>query len=235
MPDTKPETERKRGGRYVPRFLNREQVGTVEEQDPDLDAAPPEPADPEVEAAAEPEPEPEKPPVKPRAKAKKPDFSDLTKDPRRLQLWNRRLLNPHGSSSAPIRLKDEYAGMHVRWINTKIEGRYHRAVYEQGWQPVPAEALADPKEIHGLQILDGKVCRGDHGAEVLMWIPERVFKSVQRRKAELIHESYQAGNIQNTLMAGGTEKLGEQTAGTVASFHGSITAGTERIVIGDED
>jgi hypothetical protein len=152
-----------------------------------------------------------------------------------VEVWERRFFNPGPQPSKPIRLKAE--GMVPRWINTSIEGRYHRAIYEQGWQPVPVALLADPASIPDLyKHVDGFVHRGERGKEVLMMMPITVFQRIQRRKAELTIKSLKnirnevAGAAATTLgpEAGDFAARGESADGNIKTI-GTIKFGTERL------
>lgn len=116
--------------------------------------------------------------------------ADLKKnvDPAKVNVWERRMVNPGRESTTPITLKQD--GFTVRFVNTEVQGRFHRAVYDQGWEPVKVEELRDAPDMLGLTpATDGFVRRGERGQEVLMKIPTVVFKQIQRRKAQLEIES----------------------------------------------
>lgn len=108
-------------------------------------------------------------------------------DPKKVQIWERRFVNPGRESAQSIHLRDE--GFETRWVNTGVEGRFHRAVHEQGWTPVrPSELGEDPADL-GFQVVGETVRRGERGVEVLMKIPTSVFKLIRQRKGQLEIES----------------------------------------------
>lgn len=156
------------------------------------------------------------------------------------EVWERRFNNPGMESGKSIRLK--MPGMTLRWINTAIEGRHHQAVYDQGWQPVPVNVLADPASIPDLyKHPHGIVCRGERGKEVLMMMPETVYRKIQLRKAELNHRALK--NIRNEVAGAAASKFGGDAGEFIAGGGtadgniktvGSINFGTERVPMGGE-
>lgn len=157
-----------------------------------------------------------------------------------VEVWERRFLNPNQRGSSEVKLK--VPGMVCRWINTAIEGRYHRAVYDQGWQPVPVALLADPTSIPDLyKHPHGQVARGERGKEVLMMMPEKVFEKIRNRKAELNRAA--TTKMRSELAEAATGKFGPDAgeflnSGTTRDGNikavGSIQFGSERIPMGAE-
>jgi hypothetical protein len=157
-----------------------------------------------------------------------------------VEVWERRFLNPNQRGSNEVKLKAP--GVVCRWINTTIEGRYHRAVYDQGWQPVPVALLADPTSIPDLyKHPHGIVARGERGKEVLMMMPEQVFEKIRRRKAELNQAATR--KMRSELAEAAASKFGPeagdfvhsgQTADGVIKTVGTIQFGAERIPMGAE-
>lgn len=160
-------------------------------------------------------------------------------DQEMIEIWERRFLNPGARPSEAVQIKQP--GMTLRWINTAIEGRHHRAVYDQGWQPVPLSQLRDPASIPDLfKHPHGIVCRGERGKEVLMMMPSGVFEKIQRRKAELTRKSLQ--NIREEVAGAAANRFGADAGDFIASGQsadgnikavGSINFGTERVSMGD--
>lgn len=152
-----------------------------------------------------------------------------------IEVWERRFTNPGARPSTPIPLKVE--GMTVRWINTAVEGRHHRAVYEQGWQPVPIKLLKDAASIPDLyKHPHGIVARGERGKEVLMMMPMHVFEKIQKRKAELTLKSLR--NIREEVAGAAASRFGPeagdfmsggQTADGNIKAVGTIKFGVERV------
>ena len=157
-----------------------------------------------------------------------------------VEVWERRFQNPGAVASTPVRLKVQ--GMVVRWINTAIEGRHHRAVYDQGWQPVPLRLLSDPEDIPDLyKHPHGIVARGERGKEVLMMMPADVYKKIQWRKTELNNKALR--NIRQETAAAVGARYGDEAgefARTGATADGNIRAigtinfGSERRTVGEE-
>lgn len=157
-----------------------------------------------------------------------------------VEVWERRFLNPNQRGSNEVKLKAP--GVVCRWINTMIDGRYHRAVYDQGWQPVPVALLSDPSSIPDLyKHPHGIVARGERGKEVLMMMPEAVFEKIRRRKAELNVAATR--KMRTELAEAAANKFGPeagdfvhsgQTADGVVKAVGSIQFGNERVPMGGE-
>lgn len=151
-----------------------------------------------------------------------------------VDIWERRILNPHHQESIPIRIKTP--GMRVRWINLANRNRYYRARFEQGWVPVHRTELVDDREVFGASYTaDGSVCRGEKQSEMLMKIPEAVFQRIQDRKSDLARESYK--KLREQMGAAGAahfkDKLGgsagDQAAEAAANFKGTISYGKETV------
>jgi hypothetical protein len=151
-----------------------------------------------------------------------------------IDIWERRLLDP-GRAAAPI-VRIKRPGMHLRWINLTARGRYQRARYDQGYVPVTKDLLSDEREIYGVSYTtEGYVCRGEKQGEMLMMIPEAIYKKIQQRRSELNKKSY--GKLKDNLrQAGATHfgnkyggSAGDQAADAAGGFKGSIAFGTERV------
>lgn len=165
-------------------------------------------------------------------------------DPSRVSIWERRMINPGRQSSTPVLLKEE--GWEVRWVNTAVEGRFQRAVYEQGWMPVRTEELRDAPDVLGMEKReDGLARRGERGAEVLMKLPSPIFQRIQRRKAQIEIESLkktreQLANAAASRFGGnaGDWATGQSIDEGVSGLRGKIVDSKERMVItpeSDED
>lgn len=104
-----------------------------------------------------------------------PEFDASTTTPAqakidRIKIFERRLQNPNGQTSAPIDLKD--TSLVCRWVNSAIAADKVWRAKQQGWQPVRPEELADLDQVGGfVKSADGFVTRGDRGQEVLMSMP----------------------------------------------------------------
>lgn len=182
------------------------------------------------------EPEDTPNPVAQKLAAKRKDRSGLQKfssDGDLVDIWERRLLNPDHAESIPIRVSTP--GMRLRWINLANRGRYQRARYEQGWVPVHRDELVDEREIYGVSYTsEGYVCRGEKQSEMLMKIPQAVYRKIQERRSDLNTQSYK--KLRDNLGSAGythfKEKYGgsagDQAAEAASEFVGSIKFGTEK-------
>lgn len=151
-----------------------------------------------------------------------------------IDIWERRMLDP-GRAAAPI-VRIKRPGMHLRWINLTSRGRYQRARYDQGYVPVTKDLLSDEREIYGVSYTtEGYVCRGEKQGEMLMMIPEAIYKKIQQRRSELNKKSY--GKLKDNLQQAGATHFGnkyggsagDQAADAAGGFKGSIAFGTERV------
>ncbi len=164
----------------------------------------------------------------------------FTSDGDLLDIWQRRMINPTLRDEQKIRLK--VPGMHLRWINLSNNGRYQRARYGEGWMPVRKVELVDEREIFGSSFTtEGYVCRGEKQSEMLMRIPEAVWKQIQSRKFAAIEKSNR--NIKEQMMGSGAAHLNEKygkggdeaaeramgARGTPGAFRGDISFGREQV------
>ena len=161
-------------------------------------------------------------------------LSKFTTDEKLLDIWERRLVSPDGISAPPIRIKTK--GMRLRWINLTVRGRYTRARYEQGWQPVHQDELIDAREIHAIQFTsEGFVTRGERQSEMLMKIPEAIFRRIQQRRVELNIKSYKT--LKENMASSGAEHFqnkygpsaGSEAGDIISNFKGNVSFGTERV------
>lgn len=207
--------ERKGGRKYIPKHGEPEAVADEE----------PEPADPPTPAEFK---------EKMRQKRERAKLQKLSTDGDLVDIWERRILNPHHSESLPIRISTP--SMKLRWINLSNRGRFQRARYEQGWVPVNKSELVDEREIFGVSYTsEGYVCRGEKQTEMLMKIPMAVFKQIQKRMSDLNTQSYK--KLRQNLGAAGYQHFKGKhggSAGDIAeeaanNFTGSIKFGTEKV------
>lgn len=159
-------------------------------------------------------------------------LSAITTDGDLIDIWERRMLNPNERVSVKIQIRTP--GMKLRWINLNQRGRYQRAK-GQGWVPVQKDELVDERQIEAVAYTTrGEVCRGEKCAEMLMKMPEAVFKKIQERKKELSRKSYE--KIKESLSSAGAAHFNDKynsTAGQMAAdaagrFVGSVQFGTEQ-------
>lgn len=163
-----------------------------------------------------------------------------TVDPSKVAVWERRMVNPGRESSTPILLKEE--GWVVRWVDTSVPGRFQRATASQGWIPVRESELKDTPEMQGLvSSEDGFVRRGIRNQGMLMKMPEKVFRMVQRKKAELELKSLRKtrqslGSALQKQYGGNSEDFvhGAEIDG-VSGLKGRVIDSKERIVVGSEE
>lgn len=208
------DTKKNGGRKYNPKFAT-----AADEPEPVEEAEPPTPAERKAEN---------------KRKANRTRLQKLSTDGDLVDIWERRILNPHHTESLPIRISTP--GMKLRWINLANRGRFQRARYEQGWVPVHKSELVDEREIYGVSYTsEGYVCRGEKQSEMLMKIPMAVFKQIQKRLGELNSQSYKklrqnmgtAGFSHFKSKYGGS--AGDQAEEAASNFTGSIKFGTERV------
>lgn len=108
----------------------------------------------------------------------------VVKTPPNIDVLERRLQNPFGEGSTPIRLKEPGWTLHV--INSSLRpGRYHDVTRNKGWVPVEAKEIdGDPLDF-GFDVRDGRVVRGERGQEVLVKMPTEWAEQIAARKDEL--------------------------------------------------
>lgn len=220
--DAKP----KRGRKYTPRFTNQagEEITGADE----VPAASPQAAD-SLDGQLPPVP------VKPKGqRIRKGNLQQYSTDGDLVDIWERRILNPDHRESVPIRIKT--VGMRIRWINLSNRGRFQRARYEQGWVPVHRSELMDEREIYGATYTsEGYVCRGEKQGEMLMKIPQAVYRKIQERRTELNVASYK--KLRQQMGAAGAQMIkerhgsvaGEQAEEAASQFVGSVKFGNERV------
>jgi hypothetical protein len=157
-----------------------------------------------------------------------------------VDIWERRMLHPGLKPATPIRLKT--VGMHLRWINLANNGRYQRARYEEGWVPVQRDQLKDEREIYGVSFTtEGWVCRGEKQQEMLMLIPEAVYKKIRTAKINEVERSNR--KIKDNMQSAGAKHFGDkynsnrgdQIADTFSGFKGEIKFGSENVEPDGED
>jgi hypothetical protein len=167
-----------------------------------------------------------------------------------IDILERRLMNPEGAPSEPIRLRDQSEPMEIRWINTEIPGRYHDVTRYGGYVPVKMGELLDPKEVSDLQESpDGVVTRGERGKEVLMKMPKRYYDAIQRKRSTIEQNRLRnSRNVKNELMeAAGSQShtykdtegntvtvSGDEAAHRVGAFFGEVKSYRETIQFTDE-
>jgi hypothetical protein len=111
------------------------------------------------------------------------DAPPPTETAARISVLERRLQNPLGEPSAPVRLKDDT--LHPRWFNSSSRPDNIWRAKELGWEGVRPDDIVDLSQI-GTHMLspDGFVARGERGQEVLMAMPKKIFDKIQWAKSK---------------------------------------------------
>jgi hypothetical protein len=167
-----------------------------------------------------------------------------------IDILERRLLNPHGTPSEPIQLKDQPEPMELHWFNGEIPGRTHEARHYLGYLPVHVNELVSRDEVSDLQESpEGCVTRGERGREWLGKIPKRWYDAIQRKKAEVETKRLRnSATVKRDLMetAGSQEHAytdadgnrhttsGDEAANAVGGFFGEVRSYRETIQFTDE-
>lgn len=174
---------------------------------------------------------------------KKPDppapseLAELFEDFPSIDLLERRLLDPSGPVSLPIRLIDEPSvdvdpqgkkrKWYLRWVNTAMPGRYHTMTQTMGYQPVRwdeisnREQIADRFEGTGPN-LDGLVRRGEHGKDLLMKIPFVYYLRIKKRQQELAERRNAPNALKEQLQEEAHLRLGAEAADGVGGLIGDL-------------
>lgn len=194
-----------------------------------------EPDEPVIAEGADSPPDPGTGPGRPPTGKSKQRYalSKFTTDDQVVDVWERRLLNPNEQTSPKVRIKTP--GMKLRWVNLAQRGRYQRA-RDQGWVPVERDEIYDEREIYGISFdTTNCVCRGEKQSEMLMKMPEAVWRKIQARKGELTRASYK--NLKSAMASAGAAHFSDRyntTAGDMAAeaaskFKGNVSFGEERL------
>lgn len=115
----------------------------------------------------------------------------------------------YGDSTAltgpTLELVNQPEPMALYWGNTGREGRHFQLTKRLGWIPVKMHELANRLDIGGeiVESPDGVVARGEKGREVLYKMPLRLYRALQRRKADdNIKRSRSAAQLKQGAQAG---------------------------------
>ena len=142
-----------------------------------------------------------------------------------ISVIERRLAAPSvfRTSSAPIPLKD--TKWMVRWENSAIgTDHIYRIVNDLGWEYAAAADLDCSVDEIGAQERDGRVVRGDKGAEVLVKMRKADYKSVQAKKdRENREQAFGKKSLQQAVVSGVAAEHGEQAAEFMAGQVKAIT------------
>lgn len=160
--------------------------------------------------------------------------ADVLADPR----YRARLANPFGEPSAPVHLKDR--SRRARWFNAAIvQDKVWRAK-NKGWDPIREEDLVDPSQIgfYG-KSPEGFVTRGERGQEILMSIPEVVYKAIEKAKTEYNLRNFGSPTkMKNEVVEAAGRELGDEAADFInrrVGPVGGVTDQYERIERRDEE
>jgi hypothetical protein len=127
---------------------------------------------------------------------------------------DRRLANPFGSGTVPITLKTP-GQWEIRVVYSKLRsGHLYNMTHHKGWVFVTPDEIDGTPEEYGLTVKDGRLCRGDHGEEVLMKMPLSDFRRIQKAK--------DAANLKGI----GQKAMAEYAAQRTAVEHGSEAGDT---------
>lgn len=155
------------------------------------------------------------------------EFADFP----RLDVLERRLVNPEIPTSVPIRLKDEppehedptgaRRRWYLRWINTSMPNRFHTVKTQRGYVPVLWEELQDKEQISDRFEGAREVRRGDRGQEVLCKIPLPYYLMIKAREREALLKRAQSRTaMQDDLSTAAASRYGDEAAETVRGFVG---------------
>lgn len=143
-----------------------------------------------------------------------------------ISVIERRLQGPNvfRTSSAPIPLKDPKAWT-LRWENSKISPDHMwNVIHNLGWTYAEADDLDCPVDEIGASERDGRIVRGERGDEVLMKMPLKDYKRVEKAKtAENIKQTFGTTQIKAAIVAGVAAEHGDQAAEFVSRNVNAIT------------
>jgi hypothetical protein len=101
----------------------------------------------------------------------------------RVNVLERRLQNPFGEPSAPVRLKE--SGLIARWFNSGVRPEQFWRAQQLGWQGVTPNMVVDLAQIGFYTTsVEGYVARGERAQEILMFMPEDDYRRIQVAKTE---------------------------------------------------
>ena len=133
-----------------------------------------------------------------------------------ISVLERRLQNPFGEGSPPVKLKQQGWTLHV--VNANLRpGRYHDVVRNKGWVPVEATEIdGDPMDF-GFDIKDGRVVRGERGQEVLVKMPTRDYESIQMAKDAHNRKLIGRKAVKQAAIEGAAKEFGDEAGDMVKS------------------
>lgn len=133
-----------------------------------------------------------------------------------ISVLERRLQNPFGEGSPPVRLKQPGWTLHI--VNSALRpGRYHDVVRNKGWVPVEVgEIDGDPMDF-GFDVKDGRIVRGERGQEVLVKMPTRDYQQIQMAKDAHNKKLIGGRAVKQAAVEGAAKQFGDQAADLIDS------------------
>jgi len=154
------------------------------------------------------------------------DTATAEKTPRlkRISVLERRLQNPFGEGSPPIRLKEAGWTLHV--VNGALRpGRFHDVVRNKGWVPVTPEEIEGDALDFGFDVKDGRVVRGERGQEVLVKMPTADYTLIAKAKDDHNRAQLAARTVKRDM----AQKVADTFGGEAGDFaHDNITVTATR-------
>lgn len=138
----------------------------------------------------------------------------------RIAVLERRLQNPFGEPSAPVRLTRP--GMTPRWFNSASRPDQFWRAKELGWEGVTPEMVCDLTQVgHHTVSPDGYVTRGPRGDEVLMCMLTKDYRAIQAAKTEENQRRLRPHQQRTEAI----EALGQTDPQTAEFLHDAVEAG----------
>ena len=138
--------------------------------------------------------------------------------PKNLSVIERRLQNPLSRRSREIPLGEHMKGWTTRFFTQDVSrpDRHYEAVHELGYTPCTAEDFGvDPKTL-GLNLTpEGYVCRGSQSQDILMRIPTKDYRAIQKRKSEENLKGVGKGKLQSEVAQAAAKVHGDEAGDTV--------------------
>lgn len=151
----------------------------------------------------------------------------------KVSVLDRRLAHPFGAPSPSITLKTP-GDWEIRIFNKDVRtGRIHDAVNKLGWVFVEADELDGQPDEYGFRVLDGRLVRGEHGAEVIMKMPRSSYLQIQQRKAEENLKALGSKKTREDVAQRTAQQFGAQAGDTVFQ-HVKVEDSREQMELEDE-
>lgn len=149
--------------------------------------------------------------------AKKATVPATASAPPRISVLERRLQNPFGEGSIPVRLKEPGWTLHV--INANLRpGRYHDVVRNKGWVPVEATEIdGDPMDF-GFDVKEGRIVRGERGSEILVKMPTADYQQIQMAKDAHNKRQTSAHAVKTAAVERAAKEFGDQAGDAIDSM-----------------